>query len=145
MRLSQKTDYGLAAVIYLSQQKENRRCSLEEISRDTKIPEEFLRKICQTLTKYGVVESFRGKDGGVNLARSPENISLFDIVEWLEDKKGLVRCLRGEYCPRSNQCPASPFWQEIQQRLFHTLQEVTIEDLIRGRILSGTNLGETIS
>jgi len=107
MKLSQRADYGLAAVLYLSQRDEDRRYSLGEISQATGVPEEFLRKIFQILVKSGIINSFKGKGGGVNLARSPENITVFQVIEPLEKERGLVRCLRGEYCPRSSNCVAS--------------------------------------
>jgi len=120
----------LAAVLYLSQKDENRCYCLDEISRATGIAEEFLRKIFQVLVKSGIVNSFKGRGGAVSLARSPEDITVFQVIEPLEGKKGLVRCLRGEYCPRSNECVASRFWQRIQEQLFETLDRIKIKDLI---------------
>lgn len=129
MRLSQKADYGLAAILYLSQKNSNHRYSLAEICREMGIPEEFLRKIFQTLVKSGIVNSYKGKGGGVSLARSPKDISLFEVIEPLEEN-GFVRCLRGEYCPRANTCAASGFWEKMQKRFFEVLKKTSIKDLI---------------
>jgi len=133
MKLTQGADYGMAAVLYLSQRSEDRRYSLDEISRATEIPEEFLRKIFQTLVKSGIINSFKGRGGGVSLARSPEDITVAEVIKPLEGEMGLVRCLRGEYCPRSRECAASGFWREIQEQLCETLEKATIEDLIERR------------
>jgi len=57
--LTQATDYGMAAVIYLSQRNGHRNYSIDEISRTTEIPEEFLRKIFQVLVKSGIIRSFK--------------------------------------------------------------------------------------
>ena len=141
MRLTQATDYGMAAVIYLSQRSEDRSYSIDEISRTTEIPEEFLRKIFQVLVKSGVILSFKGRGGGVSLARSPQDITVAEILEPLGEQMGLVRCLReGEYCPRSNECRASIFWRRIQENLFEVLGRTTIEDLIKG---GNENAGES--
>ena len=133
MRLTQGTDYGMAAILYLSQRSEDRNYSIDEISRTTEIPEEFLRKILQVLVKPGIIRSFKGRGGGVGLARSPEDITVAEIIEPLGEQTGLVRCLReGEYCPRSNECRASIFWRRIQENLFEVLGRTTIEDVLEG-------------
>jgi len=133
VRLTQATDYAMAAVLHLSQSNGDRTCSIGEISRRTEISEEFLRKIFQTLVKSGIIRSFKGKGGGVSLARSPENITVAEILEPFGEQTGLVRCLReGEYCPRSNECRASIFWRRIQENLFEVLERTTIEALIKG-------------
>ena len=141
MRLTQATDYGMAAVIYLSQRNGDRNYSIDEISRTTEIPEEFLRKIFQVLVKSGIILSFKGRGGGVSLARSPEDITVAEIVEPLGEQIGLVRCLReGEYCPRSNECRASVFWRRIQENLFEVLGRTTIKDVLKG---GNENAGES--
>ena len=141
MRLTQATDYGMAAVIYLSQRNGDRNYSIDEISRSTEIPEEFLRKIFQVLVKSGIILSFKGRGGGVSLARSPEDITVAEIVEPLGEQMGLVRCLReGEHCPRSNECRASVFWRRIQKNLFEVLGRTTIKDVLKG---GNENAGES--
>jgi len=133
VRLTQATDYGMAAILYLSQRSEDHSYSIDEISRTTEIPEEFLRKIFQILVKSGIILSFKGRGGGVSLARSPEDITVAEIVEPLGEQTGLVRCLReGEYCPRSNECRASVFWRRIQENLFEVLARTTIKDVLEG-------------
>ncbi len=141
MRLTQATDYGMAAILYLSQRNGDRNYSIDEISRTTEIPEEFLRKIFQVLVKSGIIRSFKGRGGGVSLARSPEDITVAEIVEPLGEQMGLVRCLReGEYCPRSNECKGSIFWRRIQDNLFEVLGRTTIKDVLKG---GNENAGES--
>lgn len=133
MRLTQATDYGMAAILDLSQRNRDRNYSIGEISRSTEIPEEFLRKIFQLLVKSGIIRSFKGRGGGVSLARSPETITVTEIIAPLQEERGLVRCLReGEHCPRSNECKASIFWRRIQENLFEVLEKTTIKDVLEG-------------
>jgi len=135
MRISQRADYGLTAILYLSQEDANLRHSLNEISQATKIPEEFLRKIFQTLAKSGIIDSFKGRGGGISLSSSPEEITILQLIELLEEKKGLVRCLREEDCPHSGECLASGFWQKIQEQLFENLDKTTVKDLMEKKYL----------
>jgi len=133
MRLTQRADYGMAALLYLCQKRGDRRYSLDEISRATEIPEEFLRKIFQTLVKSGIVNSSKGRGGGVSLARSPKEITVAEVIKSLEEEMGLVRCLRDKTgCPRSSDCPASNFWRKIQENFFEILTRTSINDLIEG-------------
>jgi Rrf2 family protein len=121
----------MAAILYLSQRSADRNYSIDEISHATEIPEEFLRKIFQVLVKSGIIRSFKGRGGGVSLARSPEDITVAEIIAPLQEEVGLVRCLReGEYCPRSNECKASVFWRRIQENLFEVLGRTTIKDIL---------------
>ncbi|MBC7190408.1 Rrf2 family transcriptional regulator, partial [Candidatus Aerophobetes bacterium] len=122
-------DYALAAVIYLAQENKKKRYSLKELSNSTGIPEEFLRKIFQILAKEKVISSFKGKGGGISLARLPEKITLYEIVAPFENE-GLVRCLRGELCPRKETCTASLFWKEMTQRFLKVLKKTTLKDVI---------------
>lgn len=140
MKLTQKADYGMAAVIYLSQRGRGRRYSLNEISQATEIPEEFLRKILQTLVKSGIINSFRGRGGGICLACSPEDITVAEVIKPLEEEMGLVRCLRQKQdCPRSGECEASNFWRKTQENFLQILSRTTIKDLIEG---GNQNAGE---
>jgi len=133
MKFTQAADYGMAAVLYLSQRDENHRYSLDEISQATEIPEEFLRKIFQTLVKSGIINSFKGRGGGVILARSPQDITVAQVIKPLEEEMGLVRCLREkENCPRSSECRASNFWRKTQENFLQILNRTTIKDLIEG-------------
>ncbi len=133
VRLTQATDYGMAAILDLSQRNRDRNYSIREISRSTQIPEEFLRKIFQLLVKSGIIRSFKGRGGGVSLARSPETITVAEIIAPLQEDRGLVRCLRaGEYCPRSYECKASIFWRRIQENLFEALEKTTIKNVLEG-------------
>jgi Rrf2 family protein len=130
MKLSQQADYGLVAVLYLSQKGEKCRHSLEQISQATGIPEQFLRKIFQTLVKSGIINSFKGKGGGASLARPPGNITISQVIEPLEREKSFTRCLRNEYCSRSVDCVASQFWQKTEKKLFEILSSTTLKDVI---------------
>jgi Rrf2 family nitric oxide-sensitive transcriptional repressor len=133
MKLTQRADYGLVAVLYLAQKSGDRRCSVDEISRAMDIPEAFLRKIFQTLAKSGTINSFKGRGGGVSLARPPKDITVAEIIKPLGEEMGMVRCLRGKgHCPRLGECMASNLWRKIQQDFFEILDRTSIKDLIEG-------------
>lgn len=84
---------------------------------------------------YGMaaIDSFKGRGGGVSLARSPENITVAEIIKSLEKEVGLVGCLpEKKKCARFNECLASNFWQEVQDDFWQMLKQTSIKNVIEG-------------
>jgi len=83
MEIPRRVDYGLRTVIYLSVRGE-KCCSITEIAKQQEVPQKFLEKIIQDLMRCGLIKSKRGACGGYTLARSPEQISFYDVIEAIE-------------------------------------------------------------
>lgn len=129
MRISTRSQYGLRAMIYLAK-KRNYFSSLKEIAKKEKIPQPYLEKILSQLEKNGLVKSKKGVGGGYFLAKKPKEIKIGKIIENLENKTDLVRCLSG-FCPRSKKCSAKNFWQKLNKVINSALNSVTLANLIR--------------
>jgi Rrf2 family transcriptional regulator, iron-sulfur cluster assembly transcription factor len=130
MRLTRASEYGIRALLYLAQQPAGKVCFISEISLGQDVPEKFLAKILQTLTKGGIVKSHRGVKGGFSLARPAEDVTLKDIVECLEGPVALNKCLIGpDACDRSSTCPVHPIWQEAQRKLLEVLAGASLKSL----------------
>jgi len=84
MRIPRRVDYGLRAVIYLSVRGPEKCCSITEIAKQQEVPKKFLEKIIRDLTRCGLIKSKRGACGGYTLARPPEQISFYDVIEAIE-------------------------------------------------------------
>jgi len=74
MKFSKPGQYALRSMIYLATSSHGRTVTIEEIARETKLPKHFLSKVFQDLVHSNLVVSQKGPHGGVNLARSPEDI-----------------------------------------------------------------------
>jgi Rrf2 family protein len=81
MQIPRRVDYGFRAVIYLSVRGRQKYCSITEIATQQEVPKKFLAKIIQDLMRCDLIKSKRGPRGGYTLARSPEKISLSDVIE----------------------------------------------------------------
>ncbi|MDR6707507.1 MULTISPECIES: RrF2 family transcriptional regulator [unclassified Novosphingobium] len=92
MRLTSFTDYGLRMLMRMARAPE-RVFSTGEMAEELGLPRNHLAKIVQKLAQMGIVETRRGGGGGAILARSPDQISLGDIIRRLEDGQALVDCL----------------------------------------------------
>jgi Rrf2 family protein len=85
MRLSRTVVYAIQAVIYLGQMPSGEAIPCSRLAREGNMPERFLLHVLRALVKNGILNSTRGVDGGYCLARSPERISLRDLVVAFDD------------------------------------------------------------
>ena len=130
MQLTRQADYAIRALLHLSGQEPGNVVQTREIAASQDIPEKYLPTIMRTLARAGLVRTLRGNQGGVLLARDPEDINLREVVEAIEEPIVLNRCLRdhGE-CSRDELCPVYPVWSRIQEMLIERLESTTFADL----------------
>ncbi|MCI0495048.1 Rrf2 family transcriptional regulator [candidate division KSB1 bacterium] len=131
MQLSRAGEYAVRAMLHLAAQEGNGLSSIAVISQTWDIPESFLRKILNNLTKAGLISSARGSGGGISLARPASKITLLDIFEAIEGKIYLNQCLIGpEWCENRSWCPVHPVWREAQDAFAGVLQKKSLADLV---------------
>ncbi|MDX1776991.1 MAG: Rrf2 family transcriptional regulator [Desulfobulbales bacterium] len=84
LTISNKSRYGIAALLALAEFYNSGLLQIKDIASRCDIPRQFLEQIFNTLGKAGIIKSTRGKNGGYELARSPQQISVLQIVTALE-------------------------------------------------------------
>ncbi len=84
MRMNRSTGYALLAVGYIAQHKDKPIILSQTISKEYKIPVEYLLKIMQQLVRANILRSKRGPRGGFSLARVTTKITMLDIIEAVE-------------------------------------------------------------
>ncbi|HXG50567.1 MAG TPA: Rrf2 family transcriptional regulator [candidate division Zixibacteria bacterium] len=132
MQVPRRVDYGLRAVIYLSGQAPGRCCSIGEIAKNQGVPKKFLEKIIPALVRGGLIRSRRGPCGGYVLARAPEEISFYDVIEALEGPIAVNACLDEEVsCDQLPRCAMAGVWSEIQRKVTEVFTKTTLADLRR--------------
>lgn len=104
---------------------------VREIARFYDLPEKFLFKILQILTANNLVETVRGRGGGIRLARPASEIRLGDIVRTVEENFALSECFEhGESdCPLISGCGLSQALTRALAAFFDVLNEYTLADL----------------
>jgi Rrf2 family protein len=90
--LSQKTKYGLRALVYLADLNGRESAPIPEIAEGARAPRKFLEAILVELKQAGFVESRRGRFGGYALARAPGEIVFADVIRALEGPLALAPC-----------------------------------------------------
>jgi len=132
MQIPRRVDYGLRAVIYLSNQDPEKCCSIAEIAKQQRVPRKFLEKIIQELTRSGLIKSKRGSYGGYTLARLPEAISFLDVVQAIEGPLAVNACLDEHLgCDQLPRCTMVGVWSDVQRKVTEVLTRTTIADLTR--------------
>lgn len=107
-------------------------CSRRVIASEMDIPDQFLGKIAQQLSRAGLIEIVQGAKGGFRLNRSPEQISLLDVIEAVVGPVFLNDCvLRPRSCHRSPYCTVHATWKRVCENLRNELRTVRFSDLTK--------------
>ncbi len=138
MHLTQFSDYSLRLVLYLACHPD-RVVSVEEVSRAYVISRHHLVKVVQSLTELGVVESQRGRGGGMRLAKSPSEINVGWLIRRTEPHLDLVECfdLAKNTCPIAPACGLKGALQRAQQAFLKVLDGYNLDDFkaYRGELI----------
>ena len=131
MLLSRKCVYALRAVLYVAQHDTGAYVPIGEISENLKISFHFLTKILQILTQNQIMISYRGPSGGINLAKSANDITVLDIIYIIDGDKKFKECILGlPDCIDTNPCALHETWTSYCQSLKNELSNMTIKDLV---------------
>ncbi len=137
MQLSKFSDYSFRALIYLAENTEGL-STIEQMASELKISQNHLKKIIHKLSKGRFIESFKGRDGGIRLAKEPKDIGLSDVLLYTEVNTDFVECLKHNIkhtdCPYKNKCnlkaiihrAKDAFIQEFQKHSLQDLMEVSV-------------------
>lgn len=130
MQLTRAADYALRAMIHMAGLPAGHRVSTSELAEAAEVSETFLSKVLQKLVTRGLVVSFRGQGGGLQLALPASQISVLDVVESIEGPIALNCCVNPiEGCKRSPWCAAHAVWFEAQNRVRETLEAAKLDRL----------------
>ena len=127
MKISTKGIYALEAMIELASR--NTACvSIRDIADARNCSVKYLEQIFKQLKKAQLLISIRGKDGGYQIAKDPEEITAKDIILAVEEKLDPVVCL-SDTCTRSGICRTQPVWMGMQEQIYKVLESKTLKYL----------------
>lgn len=136
MRLTQYSDLGLRLMMYLAL-RHGEPVTIGEASERLSVSKNHLVKVSHQLTLAGLIESIRGRNGGVKLAFPPEQVSVEQVLRATEDNFDLVECLGGaNTCVISGACKLGSALEVAREAFFASLRQVSMADLVsNGRAL----------
>lgn len=127
---SKKCELALQAVLFLSAQEDGTWFNAAEISKQIKVPKEFVSKVLQTLTLSGIVASRKGKTGGFAIAKPASEIRLLEIVIAIDGMDMFHKCVLGfPGCSPDNPCPVHNRWGKLRDETYKMLSAETLEDV----------------
>ncbi|MCF8304199.1 MAG: Rrf2 family transcriptional regulator [Bacteroidales bacterium] len=128
--LSKTTEYAIRALVYIEiQNRQGHRPGFSEIAKGIESPEHFTAKILQTLTRYELVNSIRGRGGGFFFDKE-EELTLYEVIITLEGEKYFSKCVLGlKSCDSVNPCPLHHEFVKIRNQLYFLVRNETIQSL----------------
>ena len=132
MRLTSATDIALRTLIYLGQK--NADATIQEVAEAFDISKSHLMKVVMMLVAANLLESERGRNGGIRLALKPGNISIGHVVRLMENSLALVVCMEEGAsvtdCPLLPQCRLKQTFQRAQEAFFNSLDQSSLADIL---------------
>lgn len=134
MRLSEYTDYSLRVLMYCASNPE-RLITIAELADHHAVSKNHLMKVVNDLARQGVLETTRGRGGGLRLQQPPGDIRVGDIVRSTETDFRLVECFdaRSNNCSLTPSCRLKDLFHVALQACFNELDAVTLADLVKPR------------
>lgn len=131
MQIKITTDYAIRSILYLATHKGV--VNAQEIGENMGIPGGYITKVLRSLRVAGIVSSMKGGDGGYMLMRTPEQITMQDIVAAMEKTVRINRCLEDDgFCSRhaAASCPVHDYYCGLQRMLDDYLSGTTVQDIL---------------
>ena len=119
-------------VLYLAESDRDRVTPLSEISEAKDIPEKFLAKIFQSLSRTGIVRSHRGVRGGFTLSKDPDAITIMEILEAIQGPYHLMKCIKDPVvCASSDFCALRELVIIAENRMLDVFAHHTLADMTK--------------
>jgi Rrf2 family protein len=130
LKLTKKADYGLMAMKHLAERAPKGSCSAKDVADAYGIPQEALAKILQRLVKAGLLRSQHGINGGYTLARDPNTISAFEVIQAIDGPLFITSCVtvRGE-CDQTDRCTIREPLRKVNESIEQVLKRIKISHM----------------
>lgn len=134
MQLTRYTDYSLRVLMYLAV-RSDRLATIEEIARAYGISKAHLTKVVHELGGVGFIETVRGRGGGIQLGRAPEEIRVGAVVRFTEESMDLVECFDPDTsdCRIESVCRLRSVLGDALEAFLRVLDRYTLADLVARR------------
>jgi Rrf2 family protein len=143
MKISTRGEYGLRALMELGMEPD-KGLSLRDIAKRQNISLDYLEQIVPALKVAGLIKSKRGAQGGYQLAKSPDDITMYDALRALEGSFEPMICLseveempgakpsvKNTNCGASGSCAVQEVWRELQDAIEGVLKSLTLAEMLR--------------
>lgn len=134
--LTKKAKYALNALVYIAENQLNGLVTSEQIAQHTQLSRKFLETILNDLKKQGILSSIKGKQGGYQLQKPPQDIHLVEIIRLFDGAIGLIPCATHQFfqpckeCKNVETCRIRFTFKELRDLNVEFLKNKTLIDIL---------------
>ncbi|RDK96752.1 BadM/Rrf2 family transcriptional regulator [Enterobacillus tribolii] len=143
MKLTTYTDFGLRALMFLALLPPGQRSNVADISTYYDISRNHMVKVVGQLASLGYVRAIRGKNGGIELARAPQEVNVGKVIRELENNLDGIDC-SAPYCKLIHVCRLQRALKAGMEAFLTAMEDYTLADLVENReeLITVLKLGE---
>ena len=132
MQISTKGRYALRLMLDLAVHNTGELVKIKDIAAREDISEKYLEQIIPMYNRSGILKTERGSQGGYQLAKAPETLTVGEILRFTEGDLSPVACAGEEtpVCTRSADCAVLPVWQGLYRVINEYLDGITLQDIM---------------
>jgi Rrf2 family iron-sulfur cluster assembly transcriptional regulator len=133
VRLTTKGRYAVTAMLDLAFNSQHNPVTLTDIAARQTISLSYLEQLFARLRKAEIVVGVRGPGGGYQLRESPENVSIAEIIEAVNEPIDSTKCGGEANCQHDSVCLTHDLWVGLSEHIQSYLLEISLADLMRKR------------
>lgn len=136
IQINRKTDYAVRIILALSKLPPGTRKSTSEIRDEMQIPPALSQRIVADLARGKFIQTFPGRDGGIQLARPADQINLLQVIEYIQEPIYVSDCLIAseDTCAFQSVCPVRNRWAKLRKLIRSELESQTFDQLAHDAI-----------
>ena len=140
--LSSASQYAIRSILYLAMYTdESNKVGAKKIADDLEVPQPFLAKLLQQLTKTGLISSTKGPKGGFFLEERGREKSVWDVVKSIDGEDKFDQCFMGlAKCSDENPCPVHFIVSPFKGKILYEFKEKTIDEFVKKIKLSNKRI-----
>lgn len=133
MILSTKGRYGLKMMYEFALNYGSGPMSLKEVAQKQQLSDTYLEQLIAPLKKAGLVSSVRGAQGGYELSKAPEEITVGKIIRTLEGPLAPSECVIDDEpdCEKADYCVTRLIWEKIMDSINSVIDSITLRDMVK--------------
>lgn len=135
MKLTTKGRYAVTALVDIAINGAQNPITISELSNRQSISQTYLEQLTGVLRAKGILVSVKGPGGGYLLAKSPDQITLADILTAVNEPVDSTRCSGQHNCQQGKICLTHTLWEELNQIMLNFLQNKTLGELARSEAI----------
>lgn len=129
-RISKLTDYATVVLTVLAR-RAGEVMSATDLAQAARLELPTVSKLLKALAQAGLVESFRGANGGYRLARAAEAITVADIISAMEGPIGVTECSTGDgVCGHESHCGVRANWRRVSDAVSAALSSISLAEML---------------